>query len=248
MVYSLILYYQCLNRILHRSVTAHDAQTPGALSNAITIHCNSIQSALSDRIGIMIQAFAMLLASFAVAFSQSWHLTLVMLGLVFLTLGLIGFIVGSDQKIEAGLLKRYADCSAIAEDALGSIKTVIAFGAAPKFLAKYEAILDQAQADGKKRGPFVGLMFACQYFFMFTGWAIGFYLGAYLYKHGKITDPGRILSYVCFPARLYSPLLTVTQRFFRHVDWLGSHYGFGSQHALLHQGRRCLWRCFQDPR
>ncbi|KAK0758269.1 hypothetical protein N5P37_009571 [Trichoderma harzianum] len=188
------LRLKCLNRILHRSVTAHDAQTPGALSNAITIHCNSIQSALSDRIGIMIQAFAMLLASFAVAFSQSWHLTLVMLGLVFLTLGLIGFIVGSDQKIEARLLNRYADCSAIAEDALGSIKTVIAFGAAPKFLAKYEAILDQAQADGKKRGPFVGLMFACQYFFMFTGWAIGFYLGAYLYKHGKITDPGRILS------------------------------------------------------
>ncbi|KAL7905950.1 P-loop containing nucleoside triphosphate hydrolase protein [Trichoderma velutinum] len=188
------LRLKCLNRILHRSVTAHDAQTPGALSNAITVHCNSIQSALSDRIGIMIQAFSMLLASFAVAFSQSWQLTLVMLGLVFLTLGLIGFIVGSDQKIEAGLLQRYADCSAIAEDALGSIKTVVAFGAAPKFLAKYEAILDQAQKDGKKRGPFVGLMFACQYFFMFTGWAIGFYLGAYLYKHGKITDPGRILS------------------------------------------------------
>ncbi|KAL7942007.1 P-loop containing nucleoside triphosphate hydrolase protein [Trichoderma barbatum] len=188
------LRLKCLNRILNRSVTAHDAQTPGALSNAITTHCDSIQSALSDRIGIMIQAFSMLLASFAVAFSQSWHLTIVMLGLVFLTLGLIGFIVGSDQKIEAGLLKRYADCSAIAEDALGSIKTVVAFGAAPKFLAKYDAILEQAEKDGKKRGPFVGLMFACQYFFMFTGWAIGFYLGAYLYKHGKITDPGRILS------------------------------------------------------
>ncbi|KAL7929945.1 P-loop containing nucleoside triphosphate hydrolase protein [Trichoderma chlorosporum] len=188
------LRLKCLNRILNRSVTAHDAQTPGALSNAITTHCNSIQAALSDRIGIMIQAFSMLLASFAVAFSQSWHLTLVMLGLVFLTLGLIGFIVGSDQKIEAGLLKRYAACSAIAEDALGSIKTVVAFGAAPKFLAKYAAILDKAEKDGKRRGPFVGLMFACQYFFMFTGWAIGFYLGAYLYKHGKIADPGKILS------------------------------------------------------
>ncbi|KAL6862017.1 P-loop containing nucleoside triphosphate hydrolase protein [Trichoderma novae-zelandiae] len=188
------LRLKCLNRVLNRSVTAHDAQTPGALSNTITTHCNSIQAALSDRIGIMIQAFAMLLASFAVAFSQSWQLTLVMLGLVLLTLGLIGFIVGSDQKIEAGLLKRYADCSAIAEDALGSVKTVVAFGAAPKFLAKYDAILAQAEADGKKRGPFVGLMFACQYFFMFTGWAIGFYLGAYLYRHGHISDPGRILS------------------------------------------------------
>lgn len=145
----------------------------------------------------------MLLASFAVAFSQSWQLTLVMLGLVFITLGLIGFIVGSDQKIEAGLLKRYTDCSAIAEDALSSIKTVVAFGAAPKFLGKYDSILQEAEKDAKKRGPFVGLMFACQYFFMFTGWAIGFYLGAYLYKRGYISDPGRILSCVLPFAALF---------------------------------------------
>lgn len=144
----------------------------------------------------MIQAFSMLIASFAVAFSQSWQLTLVMLGLVLITLALIGVVVGNDQKIEAGLLKRYADCSAIAEDALGSIKTVVAFGAVNKFLTKYENILKQAEKDGKKRGPFVGLMFACQYFFMFTGWAIGFYLGAYLFRRGYISDPGRILALV----------------------------------------------------
>ncbi|KAH6603979.1 MDR-type ABC transporter [Trichoderma cornu-damae] len=188
------LRLKCLNRILNRSVAAHDAQTPGVLSSAITTHCNCIQAALSDRIGIMVQAVSMLLASFAVAFSQSWQLTLVMLGLVLVTLGLIGFIVGSDQKIETGLLKRYTDCSAIAEDALGSIRTVVAFGAARKFLAKYDAVLQRAEKDGTKRGPFVGLMFACQYFFMFTGWAIGFYLGAYLYKRGSISDPGRILA------------------------------------------------------
>nr|A0A1U9YI12.1 RecName: Full=ABC-type transmembrane transporter verA; AltName: Full=Verticillin biosynthesis cluster protein A [Clonostachys rogersoniana]AQZ42156.1 putative ABC multidrug transporter [Gliocladium sp.] len=184
----------CLDRILDRTVAANDEETPGSLSNTVTSQCNSIQAALSDRLGIMIQAFSMLLASFAVAFSQSWQLTLVMLGLVIITLGLIGFIVSSDQKIEAGLLKRYAECSIIAEDALGSIRTVIAFGAAHKFLAKYNEILKKTETDGKKKGPFVGLMFACQYFFMFVGWAIGFYLGAYLFTKGMISDPGRILS------------------------------------------------------
>ncbi|TWU74032.1 hypothetical protein ED733_002101 [Metarhizium rileyi] len=184
----------CLDKILNRSLAQHDGETPGSLSNTITTQCNSIQTALSDRIGIMIQAFSMLLASFAVAFSQSWQLTLVMFGLVMITLTLIGGIVGSDQKIEAGLMKRYADCSAIAEDALGSIRTVVAFGAAPKFLSKYEKILVTAEKEGKKRGPLVGLMFACQYFFMFAGWAIGFYLGAFLYTRGDISDPGRILS------------------------------------------------------
>jgi ATP-binding cassette subfamily B (MDR/TAP) protein 1 len=150
--------------------------------------------------GIMIQAFSMLIAAFVVAFTQSWQLTLVMLGLVFLTLALIGAVVATDQKIEAKLLGRYEACIAIAEDALANIKTVVAFGAADKFLNKYKTALDQGEKDGKKRGPLVGLMFACQFFFMFIGWAIGFYLGAYLYRTGRISDPGRILSFVLYHA------------------------------------------------
>lgn len=136
----------------------------------------------------------MLVAAFAVSFTQSWQLTLTMLGLVFITLGLIGFIVGSDQKIEGTLLKHYSECSPIAEDALGSIKTVVAFGAAHKFIAKYDTILKQAEKVGKKKGPLTGLMFACQYFFMFSGWALSFYLGVYLYNRGNLKDPGSIIA------------------------------------------------------
>ncbi|KAH7361338.1 P-loop containing nucleoside triphosphate hydrolase protein [Pyrenochaeta sp. MPI-SDFR-AT-0127] len=184
----------CLRRVLHRSVAYHDARTPGSLSNTITAQCNSIQAALADRAGVIIQALSMLVSAFAVAFSQSWQLTLVMLGVVLITMALMGFIVGNDQKFEGLLLKRYEECSLVAEDALTSIKTVVAFGAVNKFLAKYDSILAQAEKVGKKKGPFVGMMFAAQYFFMFIAWAIGFWFGAYLYISGRISDPGRILS------------------------------------------------------
>jgi ATP-binding cassette subfamily B (MDR/TAP) protein 1 len=136
----------------------------------------------------------MLVSAFAVAFSQSWELTLVMLGVVILTMGLMGFIVGNDQKLEAGLLKEYEECSLVAEEALGSIKTVVAFGAIDKFVTKYQRILTKAKDIGKKKGPFVGMMFAAQYFFMFVAWALGFWFGAWLYSSGRISDPGRILS------------------------------------------------------
>jgi ATP-binding cassette subfamily B (MDR/TAP) protein 1 len=94
----------------------------------------------------------MLISAFAVAFSQSWQLTLVMLAVVVLTMGLMGFIVAKDQKLEVNLLKRYEECSLVAEDALGSIKTVVAFGAVNKFLARYEVVLAQAEKVGKKKG------------------------------------------------------------------------------------------------
>lgn len=117
-----------------------------------------------------------------------------MLGIVILTMALIGFIVGSDQKLEARLNQKYDECSLVAEDALGSIKTVVAFGAGDRFLAKYKVILGQAKNLGRKKGPFVGMMFAAQYFFMYAGWAIGFWFGAWLYTSGRMPDPGRILS------------------------------------------------------
>ncbi|KAF2280358.1 P-loop containing nucleoside triphosphate hydrolase protein [Westerdykella ornata] len=184
----------CLRRVLHRSVVYHDAKTPGSLSSTITAQCDAIQASLADRTGVLIQALSMLISAFAVAFSQSWQLTIVMLAVVVLTMALMGFIVGNDQKLEAKLLKRYEECSLIAEDALGSIKTVVAFGAVNKFLAKYDIVLAQAQKVGKKKGPLVGMMFASQYFFMLIAWAIGFWFGAYLYTHGHISDPGRILA------------------------------------------------------
>nr|QSQ85911.1 transporter [Preussia typharum] len=171
-----------LSRVLHRSVSYHDARTPGSLSNTITSQCNSIQAALADRTGVIIQALSMLFSAFAVAFSQSWQLTLVMLGVVVVTMGLMGFIIGNDQKFEGSLLKLYEECSLVAEDALGSIKTVVAFGAVHKFLAKYENIVARAEKVGKKKGPFVGMMFAAQYFFMFIAWAIGFWFGAVFFS------------------------------------------------------------------
>ncbi|KAK7178669.1 multidrug resistance protein 3 [Paraphaeosphaeria sporulosa] len=184
----------CLRRLLHRSLLYHEAQTPGSLANTITARCNSIQAALADRSGVVIQALSMLVSAFAVAFSQSWQLTLVMLAAVLITMGLMGFIVASDQKLDVSLNQQYDQCSLVAEDALGSIKTVVAFGAGNKFLAKYDHILARAKRLGRKKGPFVGMMFATQYFFMFIAWAIGFWFGAWLYTSGRISDPGRILS------------------------------------------------------
>lgn len=168
-----------------------------------------------------------------------------MLGLAFVVLALIGFVVGSDQKLEARLLKLYSDCSAVSEDALGSIKTVVAFGAADKFLAKYSVHLERVEKDGKKRGPFVGLMFACQYFSVFTGWAIGFYLGAYLFRQGDISDPGRILALVPPLAGWLSPpkptpglRLTSPQCILCHV------YRPGSEHVSLYPRCGSGYRCF----
>ncbi|KAL5403310.1 hypothetical protein PMIN06_007948 [Paraphaeosphaeria minitans] len=184
----------CLRRVLLRSVVYHDEKTPGSLSRTITSQCDAIQASLADRTGVLIQALSMLVSAFAVAFSQSWQLTLVMLAVVALTMAFMGFVVGNDQKLEGKLLKHYEECSLIAEDALGSIMTVVAFGAVNKFLAKYDVVLAQAQKLGKKKGPLVGMMFASQYFFMLIAWAIGFWFGVYLYTHGHISDPGRILA------------------------------------------------------
>lgn len=138
----------------------------------------------------------MLVSAFAVAFTQQWKLTFTMMGLVLITLVLIGFVSKSEQMIESKLLKRYSECTSVAEDVFGNIKTVVAFGALHKFLAKYDRILKQAERDAKKKGPLVGLMFSCQYFFMFSGYAISFYLGVYLYNHGDIQDPGSIIALV----------------------------------------------------
>lgn len=135
----------------------------------------------------------MFVAAFVVAFYRQWKLTLAMAALVVATIVLIGLTAVLDGRIESRLLKTYSACTALAEEVFGSIKTVVAFGATEKFADRYNAILKEAEVDGRKKGPLMGLLFSSQYFFMFSGYALSFWFGLRLYQTGEIKDPGTII-------------------------------------------------------
>ena len=57
-------------------VSKLDAVSAGQVSNTITASSNTIQSSIADRLSILFQSLALLVAAYAIAFRYSWALTL----------------------------------------------------------------------------------------------------------------------------------------------------------------------------
>jgi len=81
----------------------------------------------------------------------------------------------------------YEDASQIANDAVGSIRTVASFCAEEKVMQLYEEKCEGPVKAGIKEGLISGIGFGMANFLLFSVYAITFYAGARLIKEGKTT-------------------------------------------------------------
>jgi ATP-binding cassette subfamily B (MDR/TAP) protein 1 len=79
----------------------------------------------------------------------------------------------------------YKDASQIANDAVGSIRTVASFCAEERVMQLYEENCEGPVKAGIKEGLISGIGYGMANFFLFNVYAITFYAGAQLVKDGK---------------------------------------------------------------
>jgi ATP-binding cassette subfamily B (MDR/TAP) protein 1 len=81
----------------------------------------------------------------------------------------------------------YEDASQIANDAVGSIRTVASFCAEEEVMQLYEEKCEGPVKAGIKEGLISGIGFGMANFLLFNFYAITFYAGARLIKEDKTT-------------------------------------------------------------
>jgi ATP-binding cassette subfamily B (MDR/TAP) protein 1 len=182
--------------ILRQDMAYFDTYTPGSVATRISNNANLIQNGLSEKVGTAIQGLAMLVASFVVAFTQNWNLTLPVATTVPTAVTLVGFTVFMDAKLEAKILDVYSKAGGLVEETLASIRVVVAFGAKDKLRAKYDEHLEVAKKFGVKKGPILGMQYSAEFFIMYCAYALAFWYGIRLLLQGKIGSGGEILTCV----------------------------------------------------
>lgn len=81
----------------------------------------------------------------------------------------------------------YAEASQVANDAVGSIRTVASFCAEEKVMETYRGKCEGPLKAGIKQGLISGMGFGVSNTLMFCVYATSFYAGALLVQNGKIT-------------------------------------------------------------
>lgn len=83
----------------------------------------------------------------------------------------------------------YEEASQVANDAVGSIRTVVSFCSEKKVMDLYEKKCEHPVKNGVRLGLVSGAGFGFSFFALFCTNAFCFYIGSILVKHGKATFP-----------------------------------------------------------
>lgn len=155
---------------------------------------NLIHTGISEKLGLILQATSTFVAAFIMAFAVEWKLTFIVVAVV-PTIVVSTFIcMWVDTKQEGRILDFYARSGHIADEIIGSIRTVHAFWAHPPLTAKYEAVLDQAFKQGRKKSLNWGVLYMFEFFSIYAGYGLAFWQGIRLYVSGEIAEPGEVVT------------------------------------------------------
>ncbi|XP_052878978.1 ABC transporter B family member 4-like isoform X2 [Gossypium arboreum] len=179
----------CFSKVVHMEVGWFDEpdNSSGSIGARLSVDAASIRGLVGDALAQMVSNLASAIAGLVIAFVASWQLALIMLGLVPL-IGFTGYFQANFIKgFSADAKMMYEDASQVANDAVGSIRTVASFCAEEKMMQLYSKKCEGPLQTGIKQGLISGSGFGLSFFLMFAVYATNFYAGAQLVKHGHVT-------------------------------------------------------------
>ncbi|KAL4603939.1 hypothetical protein ACB092_10G159700 [Castanea dentata] len=177
----------CFEKVVHKEIGWFDEpeNSSGAIGARLSADAAIVRTLVGDALGQIVQTIASVVAGLVIAFHASWQLAFIVLVLVPL-LGVNGYVQQQSMRgFSADAKAMYEDASQIANDAVGSIRTVASFCAEEKVMQLYEEKSEGPRKAGIKEGLISGIGFGTSSFLLFSVYATSFYAGAQLIKHGQ---------------------------------------------------------------
>ena len=168
---------QFFESVMKQEVGWYDVNTTTDFASRMSEDLNKIQDGLGEKIGMFLRFFFTFIVAFIISFYQNWVLSLVLCAIVplIIIIGVIfGKIITSYSKNE---LNVYAKAGTMAEEALSSIRTVIAFGGEEKEVAQYNLELNVARKNAIFKGVFVAFVMGLMFGLMYGIYGLGFWYG-----------------------------------------------------------------------
>ncbi|KAK7388086.1 hypothetical protein VNO78_22891 [Psophocarpus tetragonolobus] len=179
----------CFEKVVHMEVSWFDEaeHSSGAIGARLSSDAAAVRALVGDALGLLVQNIATAVGGLVIAFEASWQLAFIVLVLAPL-LGLNGYVQFKFLKgFSADAKKLYEEASQVANDAVGSIRTVASFCAEKKVIELYQDKCEGPIKTGIRRGIISGFSYGVSFFMLYAVYACTFYAGARLVEDGKTT-------------------------------------------------------------
>ena len=160
----------------------------------ITSSSNTIQIGISEKLSILVQAVALVVSAYVIAFRYSWALTLVSSSTI-LFIGLAyGMLVPIFLKQIRSVEHSNEKASSIAGESFGAIRTIVACGAEDRLASRYAEWIKKSRIVGLKMSATSGGQFSPVFFAMYANYALTFWYGVQLYNGNHIANAGTVIT------------------------------------------------------
>ncbi|XP_077160256.1 ATP-dependent translocase ABCB1-like isoform X2 [Paroedura picta] len=177
--------------IIRQEIGWFDVNDVGELNTRLIDDISKINEGIGDKIAVLIQGISTFVAGFIVGFTEGWKLTLVILA--------VSPVLGLSAAIWAKVLTSftnkelaaYAKAGSVAEEVLGAIRTVMAFGGQKKEIQRYYKNLEDAKNLGIKKAITANISMGFAFLLIYASYALAFWYGTSLvlyegYTIGKV--------------------------------------------------------------
>ncbi|KAM0951265.1 putative ABC-type xenobiotic transporter [Dioscorea sansibarensis] len=178
-------------KLVHMEIAWFDdpVNSSAAIGARLSADAAAVRCLVGDALALLVQNTATLLAGLVIAFDANWQLSLIILALIPL-IGLNGWIQIEFMKgFSANAKIMYEEASQVANDAVGSIRTVASFSAEEKVTELYKRKCSGPTVTGIRQGLISGIGFGLSFFLLYSVYALSFYAGARLVEDGKTSFP-----------------------------------------------------------
>ncbi|KAL3827731.1 hypothetical protein ACJIZ3_016533 [Penstemon smallii] len=179
----------CFKKVVNMEVGWFDEaeHSSGVIGARLSADAASVRALVGDSLAQMVQDLSSATVGLGIAFEASWQLALIILAMIPL-IGLSGYAQIKFMKgFSADAKVMYEEASQVANDAVGSIRTIASFCAEEKVMGMYKKKCEGPMKNGIRQGVISGIGFGLSFALLFLVYATSFYAGARLVEDGKIT-------------------------------------------------------------
>ncbi|KAF8767828.1 ATP-dependent translocase ABCB1 like protein [Argiope bruennichi] len=171
--------------VLKQDIAWFDTHQTGDFASRMTGDLNKIEDGIGEKIGICISFLSTTLLCTVCGLYYGWKLALVTLSVTPILTVAMGILTKVQAAVTREESEAYGAAGAVAEEALSSIRTVVAFGGEQKEIQRYDKCLAPARKKGIKRGFMTSIGSGLTWFCIFAGYALAFWYGVKLIVDDK---------------------------------------------------------------
>ncbi|KAL3419061.1 Leptomycin B resistance protein pmd1-like protein 7 [Phlyctema vagabunda] len=194
-------------KTLRQDIAFFESSSTGAVATQVTTNGNLIQQGIAEKLGLTVQAIATFVASFVIAFTVQWKLTLITLCIVPVIIIVTSIGAWIDAAQEGRILHLYSLAGMLAEEVFSSIRTVQAFWAHPRLSKEFDEHLAAAEKEGMRKSLNLAILYSTEFFCVYCGYALAFWQGVRMYSRGEIQQSGDVIT-VLFAVVMASTSMT----------------------------------------